>query len=129
VKFEVFTAVRMMLLFFWVLAPCRLVSEKTDISLHGAKTQKNNIISSVFSGKNCTSILHLFHVCYMSRLPHPSLFNHPSNITLRIQIIFMHVSEDSLWAERLTTSVDADAFPVAGPHHLAAVVPAPEAAE
>jgi hypothetical protein len=39
------------------------------------------------------------------------------------------MSQDSLRAKRLTTSVDADELPVAGPHHLAAVVPAPQAAE
>jgi hypothetical protein len=37
VTFEVFTVLRLMLLLFWVLVPCRFVS------LHGAKTQ-NNII-------------------------------------------------------------------------------------
>jgi hypothetical protein len=47
VIFEVLTAVRMMMLFLCVLAPCRLVSPKRchlPTSLHGAKTQKNSIM-------------------------------------------------------------------------------------
>jgi hypothetical protein len=49
VRFEVFTAVRMMIQFFWVSAPCRLVDEEVDssTSLHGAETQKNSIFMNI----------------------------------------------------------------------------------
>jgi hypothetical protein len=40
VRFEVLTAVRMTMSFFWVVTPCR------PIGLHGVKTQKNNMVKS-----------------------------------------------------------------------------------
>jgi hypothetical protein len=58
-EFEVLTAVRMTMLLFWVLTPCRLGAEDGDstffrnvgiylpTSLHGVKTQKSNIVNSV----------------------------------------------------------------------------------
>jgi hypothetical protein len=52
VRFDVFTAVRMMMLFFWVLAPyglasrCQRFGEHTVsiFNLHGDKIQKKNVM-------------------------------------------------------------------------------------
>jgi hypothetical protein len=71
VRYEVLTAVRIMLLFFWVVTPCRLVGryqrlgetycfhfqsstfspedgDTTATYLHGVTIQNNNIIKKIF---------------------------------------------------------------------------------
>jgi hypothetical protein len=42
-RFEVLTAVKMTMLFFCVLTPCRFV--------HGIETQKNNIVRTIFGSE------------------------------------------------------------------------------
>jgi hypothetical protein len=77
VRFEVFTAVRiMMMMIFWVLAPCRLVGryqrfgDTYCLHLQGAKKQKNIIIKyySLFSICNVI-ILFLWHASGTPEVP------------------------------------------------------------